>query len=73
MRNKIKTEELIRVDIDFKKELFDIKCKRIKFGKEFTNIPFGTRRFTKSIIRHQDWKRMKEDIINADLEDDRLK
>ncbi len=52
-----------RIDEDFLEELEDIKIERIKRGVERGMI--SNRRITNAIIRHQDWDKMKDDIINA--------
>ena len=53
--------KLIRVDEDFKNVLKDISLERIKKGidKEIKS----TKRLTKAILRHSDWKNIKNDLL----------
>lgn len=52
-----------RIDEDFMEELEDIKIERIQRGVERRMI--SNVRITNAIIRHPEWKKMKDDIINA--------
>lgn len=60
-------DRLIRADPDFKRELEDIVRNRIIIGKDPAFRRRGTRRITMAIRRHNLWRIIKEDIINADL------
>ena len=71
MKRTLIKDKLIRVDLDFDKQLEDILKNRIKIGKENPKHLNGTRRYTKAMARHPLFKTIKDDIIVAELEDDR--
>ena len=62
--------KLIRVDEDFKNVLKDISLERIKKGidKEIKS----TKRLTKAILRHSDWKNIKKDLLIKPLIIDKI-
>ena len=57
----------IRVDKNFKEEVDDIKVKRIKNNKD--KKLKSDRRITLAIVRHELWKKIKEDITNSPLKE----
>ena len=64
----------IRVDEEFAKELKKIWKERVVAGKEDKRIlvkgkAVSLSRITKAIKRHPYWNKIKQDIINAELED----
>lgn len=52
----------------FDKELGEII--RERFGKGIDKKPLSRRRIQEGIIRHSDWKIMKEDLKSARMEDE---
>jgi len=64
-----KERYFIRVDPIFRKELMEIKIKKIQNGTSDRMI--GDRRITKAIRRMDIWKEMKNRLILAKMEDDR--
>lgn len=63
MTNGKREGRLRRIDEDFIEELEDIKVERIKCGIERGMI--SDRRITNAIVRNPDWKKIKEEIIQA--------
>jgi len=64
-------EAIIKADVDFKKELEEIRIERIKHGKD--GFVVGDRRLTKAMIRSSKWPEIKKILIEAEIEDDRWK
>ena len=62
-----KLDKLIRVAVEFDKELLDMKLEKIKNGTA-KNMK-SDRRLTKAIVRHPDFIRIKDDIICQELSD----
>ncbi len=65
--SKSKIDKQIRVAIEFDRELLDIKTKKLANGT--SNNLKSDRRITQAIIRHPDFIRIKDDIINQELLD----
>ena len=62
-----KFDKTIRVAIEFDEALLDMKIKKIENG---TSKKFKSdRRLTQAIIRHPDFCRIKDDIINQELKE----
>ena len=57
----------IRSDPRFVKEIEDMKTERIMKGKDRPLHPIKTSRITLAMTRHGLFKKMKQDIIDADL------
>jgi hypothetical protein len=66
MKEKQKME---KIDRDFGIELNEISIKNTSLSGYKPSI----RRLTKAIRRHSQWQKIKEDMINTKLEDDRWK
>lgn len=62
--NDVKT---IRSSVEFAEELNDMKLKRIKNGQD--EKLQSDRRLTIAIIRHENFKKIKKDIIEANLKE----
>ena len=62
-----KFDKQIRVAIEFDEALLDMKMKKIQNGT--SKILKSDRRLTKAIVRHPDFTRIKDDIINSVLPD----
>ena len=62
-----KTSIPIRSDKRFAKEIKDMQLKRIRSGKDSPLKPMKTSRLTLAITRHQLFRQIKLDIVNADL------
>ena len=56
-----------RMDVEFLKEINDMKLKRISSGKDPPLKPVRTARLTLAIKRHPLFQKIKQDIIQADL------
>jgi len=67
----MKKDDFARIDINFKKELDNIKLERIKVSSDKELKSY--RRITQAIPRHRLWKDIKLDIIKAELPDIKLK
>ena len=57
----------MRTDPEFRKEIRDMQTKRLQMGKDKPLEPKSPRRLTLAMTRHQLFKKMKMDIIDADL------
>ena len=58
---------LMRADKKFLEEIKKMQIDRIKFGKDNLLKPVTPRRITLAMTRHELFKKMKDDIIKADL------
>ncbi len=58
-----------RMGEDFSKELEEIKDERL--NRKIDKKRKSTRRLTNLIVKHRDWKKIKEDTIEVDLENER--
>ena len=69
MPSKIKNSETVtaRIGGDFDNELTEIKKERV--NRKIDKKKKSTRRLTNLIVKHDDWPKMKEDLINKNLEE----
>jgi len=58
-----------RMGEDFSRELEDVKDERLKRGIDKKRK--STRRLTNLIVKHRDWKTIKEDTIEVNLENEK--
>lgn len=58
-----------RMGDEFSKELEEIKDERINRGIDKKRK--STRRLTNLLVKHRDWKTIKEDTIEVNLENDK--
>lgn len=58
-------DSLQRVDIDFLKEIENIKDERLTLGLDKNRIP--TRILTRLIVKHNSWDLIKSEIIKEDI------
>lgn len=66
-RKNERMNKLIRAYMGFDQEIKDTIDQRIKIGKDSGRKPQTSTRITAAIVRHNYWKRIKEDMIKADL------
>lgn len=64
--NGMDKNKLVRVGVEFNKEIEFIKNKRLEIGKDKKKK--STKILTNIIIKHNFWKEMKKDIINIKIE-----
>ncbi len=57
-----------RIGLDFAEEMEDIKKERINKGVDKKRK--STKRLTNLLIKHKAWKKIKEDTIEVDLDDE---
>jgi len=62
-----KNSKVSRNDPNFMKEIEDMRIQRILRGKDNVLKPTSPRRITLAMTRWKDFKKMKKDIIEADL------
>lgn len=69
MPDKIKNQRNVtaRIGEDFNKEIEEIKKERLDSGIDKKKR--STRRLTNLIVKHRDWKIIKEDTIKENLKD----
>lgn len=65
MKNNITS----RIGEAFSKELEEIKEKRLESGIDKKRK--STRRLTNTIVKHRDWKKIKQDTIEVKLENEK--
>lgn len=58
-----------RLGDEFSKELEEIKDERL--ARKIDKKRKSTRRLTNLIVKHRDWKTIKEDTIEVNLEDEK--
>ena len=70
MPKPIKNPENVtaRIGEHFSKEIEDIKEQRLERGIDKNRK--STRKLTNLLIKHRDWKKIKEDTININLENE---
>ena len=57
----------MRACLEFHKEIREIQSKRIQLGKDKLPVMVKPPRITLAMTRHELFKKIKEDIINAEL------
>lgn len=68
-----KNRKLISSDPNFLQEIRDMQRQRLLKGKDNFIKPTSPRRITLAMTRHPLFPRIKTDIINADLKNDKKK
>jgi len=58
----------VRSDPRFAKEIKDMQLKRMRSGKDSELKPIRTSRLTLALTRHPLFKKIKLDVINADIQ-----
>lgn len=56
-----------RISSEFDDEIKKIIRERVKIGKDDALKPKSVRRITRAIVKHNEWERLKREIINAEL------